>query len=192
MNVGIKYISTPKTANQSGAQNPLKNARPLEYQRFFTRVQTGGDPLSIMANPKTNGTLGGFCSLHGDLHTNKSQHNQSPAFAGNHAENFYSFSNGTVTGSINFPNANNIQVGDVFDGTTVKGYHTTNFGYDWWGTRVEIRDDVYPPEMHVTQLDRNDDVLEAFKFVHQRSGNYAVNIDDDVSAKGAYLARNIF
>lgn len=189
MNYGIKYLASG-TKYFSGAQNPLKNGRPAEYQRLFTA--TGNTPPSIMDNPKTNGVQGTFVSLHGDYHVNKVQLNQAAAFTGNAAENFYSASVGTNNGSVNF-GTGAIDVDTVADGTTVeliesasKGL-SSNGGNDWWTMRIDIVDSVHPPTMTLLDRDKNGNTLWNKRFTQYRSMNYAYPVDQDVTAKGATI-----
>lgn len=194
----IKFMADPAsvTAAQAkfalGAQNPIKNARLSEYQAWFT-AESGANPLSIMANPKTNGVQGTCITCHGDMHVDKVIRHQSPAYTGNLAENFYEFCVGTGNGSINFGVAPAIVEGYTYDGSTVEVIESagkgglSNFGNHWWGMRIDIDGGTYPPTMRLVNQDRNGAVLWDKKFTQYRSMNYALPPEQDVTAKGAAI-----
>lgn len=124
LNYSYKYLSSPRSKNESGAQNPLKNLGQKvsgfnEIERLMTRPQTGSDPLSVMANPKLNGTTGCAMLLHGDHHWPCVTEHKAPAAGGNLNEDFTSVCAGTVGHSRVPPNRNAIRTGDTFDGSTV-------------------------------------------------------------------------
>jgi len=185
----IKFMDATHTKFFSGAQNPLKNARLSEFQRFFTKMDDTVNPLSVMANAKTNGTYGTCITMHGDYHVNEIAQNQATAYTGNHAENFYSFTIGTSNGSVNFGVSPGIDAGTVYDGSTIEVIESAskglqqNGGGHWWSMRIDINDATYPPEMTITDKDRNDNVTWSKRFTQYRGGNYAFNVTDDISDK---------
>jgi len=192
MMYGIKFLDAGSNF-ASGAQNPLKNARSSEYELMVTSEDDTVNPLSIMANPKTNGMFGTLVTMHGDYHTNKVQYNGAVAYAGNHAESFYSFSVGTLNGSINFGKSIDFVSGYEYDGTILEVYDTAGFvnqnsGHDWWNFRVDIIDSGEIPEMVITDTDKNGVDLWQKKFVQGRGGNYAFDVGVDISAKNTSLS----
>ena len=194
----IKFMADPASVpvNQAkfalGAQNPMKNACLPEYRAWFT-AEAGANPLSIMANPKTNGVQGTCITCHGDMHVNKVIRHQSPAYTGNLAENFYEFCVGTGNGSINFGVAPAIVEGYTYDGSTIEVIESaakgglSNDGNWWWGMRIDIDGETYPPTMRLVNQDRNGEVLWDKKFTQYRSMNYAFQTEQDVTAKGAAI-----
>lgn len=181
MSIGVRYLFNAQlvTKFESGAQHTLHDHTLAEYQQLFTA--TGNTPPSIMDNPKTNGLAGTLFTLHGDYHRAKVEHHQKPAYTGNAAENFYSFTMGTNNGSINFGIENSLSDTSVYDGwaaqtglpaagadagvTTLeylgRNYYTGHHKFfgtpyvpysDFWGLRIEVYGSRYPKELYVTLL----------------------------------------
>jgi hypothetical protein len=77
-------------------QQPVKDMCAAEWGRLYTRVLTGADPLSVMANAATNGTSGVLVALHGDMHRAWAGYNQGAAYSGHHAEGWAVYAVGQV------------------------------------------------------------------------------------------------
>lgn len=112
-----KYLSTPRSKNNAGAQNPIKNLIPTEAEKLF--LESGNTPPSLMDNPKTNGTDGTLLLLMSDHHWPHVVKHESPAAGGLLAESFCGVCAATVCYSTIFPNANKIRTGTEFDNSTL-------------------------------------------------------------------------
>jgi hypothetical protein len=127
MNVGDRYFEAATAATpefQAGQQHPLFNHCIEEYRRLYTR--TGATQKSLMDNPKTNGTLAFLLVWHGDTHRGGVYNNQAAAYAGNAAENWWSWFLGSSNGSINFGLSSAGAIANCVDGG---GYGGTSVVY---------------------------------------------------------------
>ena len=157
MPFGDRYLEAASTAheNQSGQQHPLFNHCLPEFQRLYTA--DGNTPLTLMDNPKTNGTDGVFLAWHGDTHRAGLYLNKASAYTGNLAEDWTSWFHGTTTGSINFGlqagAATNCINGGSFGGTEVvytqESGVTEHAHHRWHTLMADIRGDLATPELHV-------------------------------------------
>jgi hypothetical protein len=111
-------------------QQPVKDMCAAEWGRLFTRVLTGADPLSVMANTATNGTSGVLVAMHGDMHRAWAGYNQSASYSGHHAEGWAVYSIGQVN---HHPKRLNDQVVDTCQpGVAHKGTLTYYFEDSGW------------------------------------------------------------
>ncbi len=101
----LKWLdsTTPSNNRQNGASWPLYNRCLPEFQRLVTNTDAGVTPkLSIMNNPKLNGTDGICVVADGDYHHLSVRTLKKAAYANNAAEDLSEFHVGTIGASTNF------------------------------------------------------------------------------------------
>jgi hypothetical protein len=111
-------------------QQPMKDRAPTEWARLHTRVLTGADPLSIMANSATNGSAGVLVTLLGDSHRAWAGHYRGGSYSGHHAEDWAAYSVGQIN---HHPKPLNDEVADTCQpGVTYNGTETYYFEDSGW------------------------------------------------------------
>jgi len=169
INVGDKYMGAPATATefQSGQQHPLFDHCLAEFQRLYTA--TGNTPKSIMDNPYTNGTLAVLNGWHGDTHRGQIFNNQAIAYAGNAAENWWSWFQGTINGCVNFglqfDAVTNCVDGGLYRGTSVvytqMSGDATHALHRYHTLDADVRGDLAVPVITCTMRDESRIVCRA-------------------------------
>lgn len=166
---GTRYLDANGVSDTSGAQQALYAEYPTDYQSLFTYTSassaTASLPLSVMANPKTNGQQGVFVLTNHDFHQQICQWHKAPAYAGNLAEGFHMLSHGSDN------RCGSPAMGSTLNAAIKAGMASGNY-YTYGGIEVRyasdpiplprprgLRIEVYgsrtPKEMHIIQLDGN-------------------------------------
>lgn len=142
---GIQYISEWATEFLSGAQHPIKNHCPSEFNSLFS------DADSLSAIPATSGQYGQLFAMVGDLHHGHIYRHQIDD--GVVPTDFYEIGLGTATKSFNhtalltkttaFPILE-YEIGDIHRGSLIE-YIDKTVGelvdlpaHTWWGVRVSV------------------------------------------------------
>jgi len=143
MMYGIRYPITPFGAEISmGAQHALSDHVPHEYEPWFS--ESGNVVKSIMDNENTNGSVGKFMCMHGDMHLGMwHQHRRSSG--GLLTELFDSLYVGTINTS-GLHGYTQLVEDEGHDGTTLKNLFAK--GGEWSSVRLDVRVDLDPIELH--------------------------------------------
>ncbi len=166
---GTRYLDAAAISDTSGAQQPLYTEYPTDYQSMFTYTSASSTtavlPLSVMANPKTNGQRGIFVLTNHDFHQQICQWHKAPAYSGNLAEGFHMLSHGSDN------RCGSPAMGSTLNTAITAGMASGNY-YTYGdievrytsatvptprprGLRIEVYGSRTPRELHVVQLDGN-------------------------------------
>lgn len=176
----IRYPATaPSSEVYSGAQHPIANSTPTEYDRLVTKTNpAGAEPKSIMHNPRTNGTEGMLVALHGDYHHQQAYLHTKTGGANQANEYFYSITSGAINGSAGFTTP--LVTGDNPLGYELADYINPRTGSPMSCTRVEVYASRSPQEIHYVLLDGGEggDLVEVkrYRFL-ARSSNAVFPVD---------------
>lgn len=142
---------------ECGAQHPIADLIPSEYNQWYRNNSTiQASPLSIMANPKTNGIAGVTLNLHGDYHRSMVVKNHAPAAGNLLAELTYSVGLGTINGSSNFRVPATVAQGSDLTGYTLIKYLSQgwdNTTHKYHVMRVDVYGSKAVRELHVILMD---------------------------------------
>jgi len=173
--VSAPYITFTDSVTERdyNAQHPLFDHCLADYQRLYT--STSG-VSSIMDNPKTNGSLGTFMMLGGDLHLFNAASHSHPAYTGNYAENFW---------QINIATINNSQMASpaAVTGADIANMHieyTQDDVSQFYGCFLDVVGTSSPKQVILKAQDKDNTEILAKQFVVGRGGNEGYDLDINV------------
>lgn len=187
-NNSTRYLEATVTEYNAGAQHPVFNSCLAEYQMLFTADSMSQPaPLSIMANPKTNGLSGVLANINSDLHQQLAQVNKAPAYTNNLVEYFWHIANGSTNGSANHGLSAALLAAINAAEAAGKKYTYAGTTIDWiakWvassgrygGTRIDYYGSLPQKEMHIVLMDENGNEVWHGRWI-ERSSNEVVPID---------------
>lgn len=181
---GIRYMSEYATEFYSGAQHPIKDHCPSEFNALFT------DADSLSAIPATSGQYGQLFTVHGDLHHGHVYRHQ--ITDGVVPTDFYEIGVGTVTTSYNhsallYKNTSipllEYDIGESHRGSLIEyinklvGYMADTEYHTYWGARISVYGSRAIPEL-VIELFGKDGVLWSGKFLgHKGAQKYSSTVE---------------